>query len=235
MPAHSASVRPVAVVPVKDTENAKQRLSPLLGPDQRQALYRAMLSDVLDALAASRLLAGVLMVTRDPWASAAAAGRGFQVLHEARNEGHTHASTAGARALADRGADAMLQVPGDLPLLRGEDVDTLVAAHGTGRAVTMAPSRDRRGSNAVLCSPPDLLPLRFGEDSFVPHIARALSLQLQPRVVELPGFAFDVDTPEDLLLVMSGQPHRPIGQHTAAYLHHSGITPSAADRSTSHR
>jgi 2-phospho-L-lactate guanylyltransferase len=187
-----------AVVPVKDLGGAKQRLSRVLDQAGRSALYRAMLEDVLDALCTARTLAGVLVVTRDPWAAAQARGRGARVLEEAHNSGHTAASTMGARHLASHGAEGMLQVPGDLPLLRADDVDALLAVHAPAPAITIAPSRDERGSNAVACSPADLLPLRFGDDSYFPHIARARSLGVEPRVVRREGFALDVDTPEDL-------------------------------------
>jgi 2-phospho-L-lactate guanylyltransferase len=223
MPHPQPPFTPFAVVPVKNIEQAKQRLAGLLDPARRQGLYRAMLEDVLAALAASRLLSGTLVVTRDPWAMELAARRGFEVLEEARNEGHTQASTRGARALAARGAAGMLQVPGDLPLLRGQDVDALIAAHAPGRAVTVAPSRDRQGSNGVLCSPPDLLPLRFGEDSFIPHLARSLALGVQPRVLECAGFAFDVDTPEDLRAALEQARVQPMGRNTAHYLEHAGV------------
>ena len=54
----------LAAVPVKDLVNAKQRLIPLLGADERQALARAMLEDVLAALAAA-LPGPVFVVTTD--------------------------------------------------------------------------------------------------------------------------------------------------------------------------
>ncbi len=116
----------------------------------------------------------------------------------------------------------MLQVPGDLPLLQSGDVDALVASHDPAPAVTIAPSRDHRGSNAVLCSPPDVLPLRFGEDSFVPHLARALSLGVQPRIRQCEGFGFDVDTPSDLLALLEPRSRQP-GRHTCSYLRDSGL------------
>ena len=65
-------------------------------------------------------------------------------------------------------------------------------------AVTIAPSRDELGSNAVVCSPPNAVPLRFGEDSFSPHLRAAEGRGIRPTVLRLPGIALDVDTPEDL-------------------------------------
>ena len=212
-----------AVVPVKDLDHAKQRLAPALDQALRSELYRAMLRDVLDALAAATRLAGVLIVTRDRFALEEARRRGARVLEEPSSRGHTAASTLGARHLAAAGAGAMLQVPGDLPALSGEDVDALLAVHGQAPAVTIAPSRDRLGSNGVACSPPDLLPLRFGDDSFYPHLDRARALGVEPVVVEREGFALDVDTPEDLAVML----RRAVGTHTAAFVreHALGAAP----------
>lgn len=203
-----------AVVPVKDLGGAKQRLSGALTQAQRSALYRVMLEGVLDALAGSARLGGVLVVTRDAWAMGQAAARGMRVLEEPENRGHTAASTAGARALASAGAAGMLQVPGDLPLLAATDIDALLAVHGEAPAVTIAPSRDREGSNAVACSPAELLPLRFGEHSFYPHLQRARDLGVEPRIVQREGFALDVDTPEDLAVLQA----QPASSRAHAYL-----------------
>ena len=208
-----------AVVPVKDLDSVKQRLASLLSPNERKALYQAMLRDVLTALANAHSLAGVLVVTRDPWAQALANELGMSVLSEPANDGHTAASTRGARALAEIGASGMLQVPGDLPLLRSDDIDHLAQAHGQAPAVTIAPSRDRLGSNAVACSPPQILPLRFGHDSFFPHMARARTLGIEPCTVERDGFAFDVDTPDDLRAVLP----RLGTTHTGRYVATSGL------------
>lgn len=187
-----------AVMPIKNIEDAKQRLAGFLDQAERQALFRAMVEDVLDALAASEALSGILVVTRDPEAERLAARYGAELLIEERNAGHTAASSFGARTLAEQGALGMLQVPGDLPLLSAADIDALIEAHGHAPAVTIAPSRDKLGSNGVACSPPDLLPLRFGDDSFFPHLQRARDLDIEPRIVERQGFALDVDTPDDL-------------------------------------
>lgn len=187
-----------AVVPVKDLGGAKQRLSASLSQEQRSDLYRVMLEGVLDALDGAARLAGAMVVTRDPWAMQQARARGMRVLEEAANRGHTAASSLGAAHLASIGAAGMLQVPGDLPLLQATDVNALLAEHGEAPCVTIAPSRDALGSNAVACSPADFLPLRFGHDSYVPHLERARALGVEPVIVKREGFALDMDTPGDL-------------------------------------
>ena len=92
----------------------------------------------------------------------------------------------------------MLTVPGDIPLVTAGEIGQLLDAHRRGPSFTIAPSRDDRGSNAIVCSPPDAVPLRFGEDSFFAHLAAAKSCGIDPTVLHLPGIALDIDTPEDL-------------------------------------
>ena len=187
-----------AVVPVKDFDGAKQRLAGALDRPARIALFRAMLEDVLEALSGVASLAGVLLVTRDPEAVALAGRYGAECLIEPENRGHTAAVELAARTLAGRGAGGLLQIPGDVPRVTVAEIEAVVAAHAPAPAVTIAPSRDRLGSNALLCSPPDVFPFRFGDDSFYPHLAAARAIGIEPAVVERPGLGLDVDTPDDL-------------------------------------
>jgi len=208
-----------AVMPIKDMENAKQRLVPALAPDERRTLFAAMVEDVLVALVQSRLLSGIVVVTRDRQAIDLAGRYGARSLIEPENAGHTAASRFGAATLASEGAVGMIQIPGDLPALTAADIDAVLKVHGKAPAVTIAPSRDELGSNAVACSPPDLLPLRFGDDSFFPHVERARSLGVEPAIVKRAGLALDIDTPADLTAFLGD----PAGGNTHRYLLKSGI------------
>jgi 2-phospho-L-lactate guanylyltransferase len=187
-----------AVVPVKELDRAKMRLAPLLVPELRRELMLAMLEDVLAALAATPGLAALAVVSVEPAAAKLAASYGGRIIENGARDGHTGAVCAAARLLAKEGASGMLNVPGDIPLVTSAEIATILAAHRPAPAFTIAPSRDERGSNAVICSPPDAVPLRFGEDSFFPHLRAAEARGIQPTVLHLPGIALDVDTPEDL-------------------------------------
>ena len=187
-----------AVVPVKDLGGAKQRLAEILDQPARTALFRAMLEDVLEALSGVASLAGIVLVTRDPEAVTLARQYGAECLIEPENRGHTAAVEFAACTLAKRDAGALLQIPGDVPRVTAAEIEAVIAAHAPAPAVTIAPSRDYLGSNAVLCSPPDVFPFRFGDDSFYPHLAAARAIGIEPAVVKRPGLGLDIDTPDDL-------------------------------------
>jgi 2-phospho-L-lactate guanylyltransferase len=192
----------VLAVPVKDLISAKQRLVSALSPAERAHLARAMLADVLRALAGCRPDA-VWVVTRDAEATAAARAAGAEVIAEPENQGHT-AAVARAQAEAERrGARVFATVPGDVPCLRPGEVDALVSAAGAPPAAVFVPSRSGLGTNGVALAPPIAMPLRFGEPSFDNHLAEARRRGLEPRVLALPGLALDVDSPDDLAVLAS--------------------------------
>jgi 2-phospho-L-lactate/phosphoenolpyruvate guanylyltransferase len=198
-----------AVVPIKDTSDAKRRLARVLGGVRRQELTLAMFEDVLATLACVRELAGIFVVTVDPAAAAIAPRYGARVSSVGAREGHTGAVAAAARQLA---AEGMLTVPGDIPLVERDDIRELIDVHRNtsyrgARAFTIVPARDERGSNAILCSPAGAVPLRFGADSFVSHLAASQRCGIAPVVVHLPRIALDIDTPDDMALFLDTPSH----------------------------
>lgn len=187
-----------AIIPVKETQGAKQRLASALSAPLRQKLALAMLEDVLEAVAGVKGLGGAILVTVDPKAEVLARRYGMQTLAEGAYDGHTGAVGAGARHLVAQKRKTLLTLPGDLPLVAAAEIETLIAAHGPAPSFTIAPAHDDLGSNAILMSPPQAVPLRFGEDSFFPHLAAARAQGIEPCVLRLPGIAFDIDNPQDL-------------------------------------
>jgi 2-phospho-L-lactate guanylyltransferase len=194
----NSSARICAVVPLKHTGAAKQRLAAVLSAAQRRHLTLAMFEHVLATLAGMRELAGIRVVTVDPAGRSIAARYGAQVWVEDARDGHSAAVAAATRRLAAEGL-GLLALPGDIPLVTCEDIRQLIAVHCGVRAFTIVPARDLRGSNAVLCTPATAVPLRFGDDSFLPHLDAARARGIEPRIVDLPRIALDIDTPDDLL------------------------------------
>ena len=191
-----------AVVPVKERVSAKGRLAPLLRREVRQALALAMLEDVLAAVTGVPGIAGLMVVTVDPEAGRLAAGYGARLIEAGARDGHTGAVTAAARLIAGKGRAGMLTLPGDIPLVTPAEIESLLAVHLPAPSFTIVPSHDECGSNAIACSPPDAVPLRFGENSFYPHLWTAEAYGIQPKVLRLPGIALDIDNPEDVVSFM---------------------------------
>jgi 2-phospho-L-lactate guanylyltransferase len=187
-----------AVVPVKDTRTAKQRLAAVMHQDTRTLLARAMLEDVLSAVAAASSLAGLVVVTADPVATQIAQRYGARLLSEGGEEGQTHAMRYAVEVLAAEGRRAILTLPIDVPLITPAEIDAVVAAARRDPEFVIVPAHDRQGSNAILCAPPGHVPLSFGNHSFALHLATARQRGIEPRIIELPGIGLDIDSPSDL-------------------------------------
>ena len=174
-----------AAVPVKDLANAKQRLVRALAADERRALARAMLEDVLDAVSTA-LPGSVRVVTADAQVMDLAHRHGTPCLIESANRGHTEAVALAQREALTRGAARFLTIPGDVPCATPAEVRTLCRTL-EGHGVAFVPSVSGFGTNAALLAPPDIMPLKFGEHSFDNHLEAARQRGLHPVVVELPG------------------------------------------------
>jgi 2-phospho-L-lactate guanylyltransferase len=210
-----------AVVPVKELDGAKQRLAGLLTPAQRSALAEVMVTEVLQTIAAARGLAGIAVVSLDPRITAFARQLGARVVTDGAREGHTGSVTAGARLLAREGSGGMITMPGDIPAATAVEVEAVLAAHLAAPSFTITPAHDDLGSNAVVCSPPDWVPLRFGEDSFFPHLDAARRCGIEPTVIRQPGIAMDIDHPVDLAAFL--RLPQSAGTRTRAFLEAEGV------------
>lgn len=184
------------LLPVKNLANAKQRLAAVLGQVARTELAQAMLTDVVEAIVAYGS-DEVALATSDPFAVELADQYGFEIIRDEANVSETDAIEVATRVCESRGIESTLVIPGDIPLIEAGDIRAIYDASPDTGAV-LVPSQDKRGTNAVLRRPGSLFPLRFGNDSFLPHLAAALAANKSCVVLSLPGIALDIDTPEDL-------------------------------------
>lgn len=203
-----------AVLPIKKFDGAKQRLSSAYDAAFRRRLMMTMVEDVCAALSKSRHLAGIVVVTEDPQALSVAAHWRALTTDRGADGGHTSAVKGGAAFILERELGGMLALPGDVPGVTAEEIDRLIAGHPPGRAFSICPSHDRRGSNGIVATPADLVPLAYGDDSFLPHLDAARARGLSPRIVELEGLGLDIDHPEDIAALLE----KPWQTRTHAFL-----------------
>ncbi|MCU1272351.1 MAG: 2-phospho-L-lactate guanylyltransferase [Acidobacteriaceae bacterium] len=184
------------LLPVKNLANAKQRLASVLAQQARTELAQAMLWDVVEALAAYAG-DGVSLATSDPFAIELAHQYGFEIIRDESNLSETDAIEMAMRVCDSRGVESTLVIPGDIPLIEPSDIRAIYDSSPETGSV-LVPSEDKRGTNGVLRRPAALFPLRFGNDSFMPHLAAAIGTDKSCVVLSLPRIALDIDTPEDL-------------------------------------
>jgi 2-phospho-L-lactate/phosphoenolpyruvate guanylyltransferase len=185
------------LVPVKNLARAKQRLAPLLDASARTKLAQAMLFDVLETIAACSNRPKVGLVTSDSFAIDAARHFQFEVIADHSNRSETDAIDVATKFCESRGTDHTLVIPGDIPLIQTNELEMIFQV-APSQGCVLVPSADGRGTNAVWRSPAGLFPLRFGNDSFKPHLAAARATKKPCVVLSLPGIALDVDCPSDL-------------------------------------
>ena len=185
------------LIPVKNLSAAKQRLAAVLDQAARTELAQAMLYDVVTTLAAWSRRPACALVTSDPFALELARQYDFEIIPDPANPGESGAIEMATRLCVERGGDSTLVIPADIPLIQATELDQVFAAAPVEGSV-LAPAADGRGTNAAFRRPADLFPLRFGNDSFKPHLAAARATGKPCIVLQLPSLALDVDNPEDL-------------------------------------
>src|SRR5437870_976187 len=190
-----------ALVPVKGFSSAKQRLSPLLDAAGRELLAEVMFRDVLRQVVNAHGLTETYVVTGNDKVAEIAISLGSQVIREKAEKGETAAVDFARLELKQSGCEAVLIIPGDMPLARSSDIEEILAQIPKGASspcALLVPSHDRMGTNALLLAPPDIIKLRFGYDSFTYHMSQVSAQGLPLRFFENERIALDIDEPKDL-------------------------------------
>lgn len=196
-----------ALIPVKDLSKAKERLSLIFSQPERTALAYAMLEDVLRAMKGSKLLDHLLIVTLDENAVELAKSLGVEIIKETKQEGESTSVDYGSKICKNMGAQSVLVIPGDTPLVTHEDVDFILEKEKSYPSIILVPARDEMGTNAIFKKPSDAIPSQFGYNSLKKHINEARQKNIPYEVYNLPRVALDIDEPEDLALFASKKSH----------------------------
>lgn len=185
------------VIPVKDFGEAKSRLGQVLAPDRRSALARRLCERTLAFFRERLPEHDLLVVTASPGIADLAHRYDAAVLQEARPRGLSAAASLAAEWSRRQGYAAQLLIPADIAQLDEAELRRLLASPRPGPSVVICPASDG-GTNALLTTPPDVLPFCFGDRSSEAHREAAHRQGLPCRVLDLEHLRFDLDTPDDL-------------------------------------
>jgi 2-phospho-L-lactate guanylyltransferase len=214
------NVSSALLLPIKDLQNAKQRLAGVLTPDERFGLAQAMLADTVRALCGVQRAHKIFIITNYGPAIEIAAQHGWEIVREEQQVSESASVDFGARLCAERGVAALLRLPLDLPLIQTHDIDELLATECSAPAVVMVPSRDGTGTNAILRTPPTLFPSHFGPNSFARHRSEAERAHAKIIVRRNERLEMDVDDEADLRALLQ---HDLSHTATGKWLEESGV------------
>jgi 2-phospho-L-lactate/phosphoenolpyruvate guanylyltransferase len=190
------------LIPIKDPANAKTRLASLLSADERRRLAWAMFEDVSRAAASATKADRVVIVTNYEKALDRARQLGWDALIEEAQASESASIDWASRALAERGFDAVMRLPADLPLIQPEDIDELLSIDLRAPAALLVPSREGTGTNAIIRTPPALFPSRFGPNSLALHEEEAARVGVECLIVQNSRIALDIDEPSDIEMLI---------------------------------
>jgi 2-phospho-L-lactate/phosphoenolpyruvate guanylyltransferase len=188
------------LVPVKQLDLCKQRLAGILDAGERRLLMLRLLDDVIGAARNAAGATSLSIVTGDSAASAVAATHGIPVVDDGGlpwNEGLLH-----ALAQIPRAREGVLFLSADLPAVSADDVAAMIeACPAAGVAIGRAHGGD---TNALALRPAAAIVPAFGAArSATVHAARASAAGVAAILVDRPGLAHDLDTPEDLTAALA--------------------------------
>lgn len=186
-----------ALVPAKALDQAKRRLAALLTEDERRQLALAMLEDVVKALQAVPEIDSVAVISPDAAVLDLARALEVEAIEEPPSvRGLNQALAHGLSVMPSR-PDALLVVLADVPAVKPTDVKEVLDALAPDRGVVIAPS-SAKGTSALALRPPDVIPFRFGEQSFQNHKREAAARKIEHTIVRNDALANDIDDPADL-------------------------------------
>ena len=198
------------VIPVKPLDEAKSRLASVLGPEPRRELVTDMLKNVLAAAKQSKSQK-ILVVTRDPMVGAMVSTAGAEWTPDPATTLNGSLQKVFRTCWAN--GETPLYLPADLPRLRASEIDGILGGWDAQERIVLSPCHKEQGTNALLVPATCGFEPQLGDGSFPRHLQRASSSGIVTEVYRAPGLAFDIDTPEDLLI------HRYAGRSSQVHAH----------------
>ena len=184
------------IVPMKPLDEAKTRLWDDLPPLERQAVVLLMLERVAVAAVNATARGACVVVGGDEVVREITEASGAHWTPDTA-DGLNAALWAAMQAAYADGAEAALFLPGDLPLITGDDVGAVITASGHYAATVCVRASSDGGTNALLQPAGTAFEPLLGDRSFEKHCEAAAAKGATLVTPDLPRVAFDLDTRAD--------------------------------------
>lgn len=192
---YSRRMPATAIIPLKALGQAKGRLADVLDAGGRRDVVTWMAQLVIAACQECDLIDDILVVAGDAEAAAVAGAAGVRSL--VVSQPGLGAALARADAKVST-AEATIVVAADLPEVTSADLRAVLESlPSSGPAVVIAPTLDG-GTGALVRRPPGVIGTAYGPNSATAHQQLAQAAGIHAAIVDRPGLARDVDTPDQL-------------------------------------
>jgi 2-phospho-L-lactate guanylyltransferase len=186
------------IVPFKNYKSAKSRMRKDLSDEETEKIVENMLRHVLTEVSKSQMSDASFLITKDEEAISLAKQIGVETIEEKEQINESTSVDLATKILIRRGATSVLRIPGDLPLLTYNDIDSVFRESIETNSCILVPSKSGKGTNAILRRPPDIIKSCFGEDSLRKHKKEFDRKQVQYKIVKNKNIELDLDCLEDL-------------------------------------
>lgn len=193
-------MRPWLLVPAKSLAAGKSRLRRVLKSDERRDLNVRFLRRMLSTAARFPGRDCTAVVSECEEVLRLAGQCGVRTIRQTSGPGLNPATEEGISALRGLGAQDIIVIACDEPLVRPSDIRGIADVRARAGGIVICPDRHYRGTNAMLVPCGATPRFQFGERSFARHCQEARRLGYVPTVHVNARIAFDVDTPGDLMM-----------------------------------
>ena len=175
------------LIPIKDFESAKVRLSTVLDSNARADLAKELATLVVSAC----LKTPVFIACEDDAVESWARDLGADILRNP-SEGLNEAVDFGFRSLSERGFESVLITHGDLVYPSG------ILSLFEMEEIVIVPDNELDGTNVLILPTNIDFEFSYGPGSYKRHLKSATMLKAEVLVISDSPFSFDIDDPDDL-------------------------------------
>ncbi|MGD1836185.1 MAG: 2-phospho-L-lactate guanylyltransferase [Nitrososphaeraceae archaeon] len=193
-------MKTLAIIPVKNLDYAKSRLTSVLDDEQRINLVKLLLLSSIKELKKSECIKKIIIVSNDNEIENIAYDHQVDYINEHNNNGVNYAVSQADFISKEFDFDADIIIPHDLPLLTVEDIDRICKiSNKYDKCVVICPSERLDGTNIMLRKPPKIIDTYYDNNSYYNHIKIATNLRIKIIELMLKNIMRDIDTADDLI------------------------------------
>ncbi|MEH7255206.1 2-phospho-L-lactate guanylyltransferase [Neobacillus niacini] len=183
------------MIPMKNLSHSKQRMFPFLTGKKKEIFVSLMFEDVLTELNKCKNIDGIFVITSDNVIESISRCYDVQVINDWQIKDLNHAIQLGFKEIYKRGCKNVTIIPGDIPLLSSDEMDSLFLDQTD---VSIVPAHDKKGTNALRLHTNLPFNFSYGEDSYRKHLYEIIVNHFSYTEHSCGGIGFDIDYPYQL-------------------------------------